>query len=112
MKILVQATFAACLVSSTALAQVPALSTSWAHMTLSLEACVDRAERALRQHAFGRIERIRESVFGDTKDGRSQAVIRCAPDKQLAFFAMAGPHDREPELTKLINTLKATFGKL
>jgi hypothetical protein len=110
MKILVQTTFAACLVSSTALAQVPALSTSWANMTISQEDCLDRAEQALRQHAFRRIERIRESVFGDTKDGRSQAVIRCAPDKQIAFFAMAGPHDREPELTKLINALKTTFG--
>ena len=79
-------------------------------MTISQEDCLDRAEKALRQHAFRRIERIRESVFGDTKDGRSQAVIRCAPDKQIAFFAMAGPHDREPELTKLINALKTTFG--
>ena len=81
-------------------------------MTSSQEACLDKAERTLRQHAFNRIERIRESLFGDAKDGRSQVVIRCAAGKQVVFFAIAGPPDREPELTKLIDTLKATFGKL
>ena len=80
--------FAACLISSTAFAG-PSMSTKWNDTTLSLEQCKERAERALRDANFSGIKVLNYSVFGERGD--YSAMVRCATDKTMVFFAVAGP---------------------
>ena len=79
---------AACLISSAALAG-PSMSTKWNDTTLSLERCKERAERALRDANFSGIKVLNYSVFGERGD--YSAMVRCATDKTMVFFVVAGP---------------------
>jgi hypothetical protein len=78
----------ACLVSTAALAG-PSMSTKWTDTDLSLDRCKQRAERALRDAKFTGIKVLNYSVFAERGD--YSAMVRCATDKTMVFFAVAGP---------------------
>ncbi len=78
----------ACLVSTAALAG-PSMSTKWSNSTLNLDRCKSRAEEALRDAKFTGIKVLNYSVFAERGD--YSAMVRCATDKQLVFFVVAGP---------------------
>ncbi len=79
---------AACLVGSAALAG-PSMSTKWTNTTLPLDRCKSRAEGALRDAKFSGIKVLNYSVFAER--GAYSAMVRCATDKQMVFFVVAGP---------------------
>ncbi len=79
---------AACLVSSIALAG-PSMSTKWSNTTLSLDRCKSKAEDALRDANFKGIKVLNYSVFAER--GAYSAMVRCATDKTMVFFVVAGP---------------------
>ena len=78
----------ACLVSTAALAG-PSMSTKWSNSTLNLDRCKSRAEEALRDAKFTGIKVLNYSVFAERGD--YSAMVRCATDKQMVFFVVAGP---------------------
>jgi len=67
----------------------PSMSTKWNTTTLSLERCKARGEDALREAKFKGIKVLNYSVFGERGD--YSAMIRCATDKGVVFFVIAGP---------------------
>jgi hypothetical protein len=78
----------ACLVSTAALAG-PSMSTKWNNTDLSLDRCKSKAESALRDAGFKGIKVLNYSVFAEKGD--YSAMVRCATDKTMVFFAVAGP---------------------
>ncbi len=79
---------AAC--ATAALAAPPSMSTRWANMTLSTDACVQKARRAVRAEGFTKgFEVVSTTVFGERGD--YTAAVRCAVDKEIVFFVVAGP---------------------
>ena len=78
----------ACLVSTVAIAG-PSMSTKWNNTDLSLERCKQRAERALKDANFTGVKVLNYSVFAERGD--YSAMVRCATDKTMVFFAVAGP---------------------
>ena len=79
--------FTACLVSTTALAG-PSISTGET-MALPLDRCKSRAEGALRDAGFSGIKVLNYSVYAER--GAYSAMVRCATDKQMVFYVVAGP---------------------
>ena len=67
----------------------PSMSTKWNTTTMSLERCKARGEDALRDAKFRAIKVLQYSVFGERGD--YSAMIRCATDKGVVFFVVAGP---------------------
>jgi hypothetical protein len=113
MRFLAAAIWLICVAPTCALAQQqPALSSSWAETTVSQDACLERAEQAMRQLGWLRIERLTNigSVFADSKDKLYQIFIRCVAHKQVVFIAAAGPN--EAESTSLAMQARTTFEKL
>ncbi len=78
----------ACLVSTAALAG-PSMSTKWSNSDLSLDRCKSKAEEALREAGFRGIKVLNYSVFAERGD--YSAMVRCATDKTMVFFVVAGP---------------------
>ena len=78
----------ACLVSTAALAG-PSMSTKWSNTDLNLDRCKSRAEKALEDAGFKGIKVLNYSVFAERGD--YSAMVRCATDKQMVFFVVAGP---------------------
>jgi hypothetical protein len=65
------------------------MSTKWNNTTLPLDRCKARAEEALREAGFRGIKVLNFSVFAERGD--YSAMVRCATDKTMVFFAVAGP---------------------
>ena len=77
------------LLSGTAALAGPSMSTKWNTTTLSLERCKDRAEDSMREARFKGVKVLQYSVFGERGD--YSAMIRCATEKGVVFFVIAGP---------------------
>jgi hypothetical protein len=67
----------------------PSMSTRWNNTSLNLERCKARAEDALREAGFRDVKVLQFSVFGERGD--YSAMVRCATDKEVVFFVVAGP---------------------
>jgi hypothetical protein len=79
---------AASLISTAALAG-PSMSTKWNTTSLNLDRCKQRAEDALREAGFRSVKVLQFSVFAERGD--YSAMVRCATDKEVVFFVVAGP---------------------
>ena len=77
----------AVLVSTAAIAG-PSMSTKWSNTDLDLDRCKSRAERALKDAKFS-AKVLNYSVYGERGD--YSAMVRCATDKTMVFFVVAGP---------------------
>ncbi len=78
----------ACLVSTAAFAG-PSMTTKWSNTDLNLDRCKSRAQKALEDDGFKGIKVLNYSVFAERGD--YSAMVRCATDKTMVFFAVAGP---------------------
>jgi hypothetical protein len=67
----------------------PSMTTKWNTTTMNLERCKSRGEDALRDARFRGVKVLQYSVFGERGD--YSAMIRCATDKGVVFFVVAGP---------------------
>jgi hypothetical protein len=81
----------------------PAVTTQWTDTNLSQDECLERAERALQDTRYGRIEKVGQSRFATRGD--YTASIRCVTSKNIVFFLIAGPsRDRTSgDMDKLYN---------
>ncbi|OUD13957.1 hypothetical protein [Thioflexithrix psekupsensis] len=78
------------MLSGVVYADAPYIWNGWQDSKLTLEQCLNRAELAIRQAEFTQDVAITtSSVFG--VNGQYRATIRCAPDKEVVFFVVAGP---------------------
>ena len=77
------------MLGGTAAVAGPSMSTKWTTTTLSLDRCKSRGEDALRDAKFKGVKVPQYSVFGERGD--YSAMIRCATDKGVIFFVVAGP---------------------
>lgn len=57
--------------------------------TITQAMCLARAETAITQTGFGKIERTEQSRYGSTDD--YTAAIRCIIDKDIVILTVAGP---------------------
>ena len=73
----------------------PAMNIGWADWSTSQEACVKRASDKLRNSGFTtRFEVInKRTIFGER--GSYTAGIRCAAEKNVAFFVVSGPDTKQ-----------------
>ena len=78
----------ACLIATAAFAG-PSMSTKWSDSSLNLDRCKNKAHKALDEAGFKGIKVLQFSVFAERGD--YSAMVRCATDKELVFFAVAGP---------------------
>ena len=74
---------------STAAVAGPSMSTKWGNTGLPLDRCKSRAEDALREAGFRGIKVLNYSVFAERGD--YSAMVRCATDKTMVFYVVAGP---------------------
>ncbi len=76
--------------ATAALATAPSMSTRWTNMALATDACVEKARRAVRDEGFTKnFEVVNTTVFGERGD--YTAAVRCAAEKEVVFFVVAGP---------------------
>jgi hypothetical protein len=89
-------------------ADAPALNTSWLQFRMSQAECMDRASAALRATGTDtHLEVVRESTRGERGD--YIGLVQCAEKAKVAFFAVAGPEDKE--CSELGKSLEDEFKK-
>jgi hypothetical protein len=82
------------LVIATAAWAGPSMSTRWTSTTLDKDACIERAKRAVRDSGFTKnFELVNTTVFGER--GAYTSGVRCAVEKEIVFFVVAGPQAKE-----------------
>jgi hypothetical protein len=66
----------------------PALASRWLETRMSQEACLARAEQALRKSGFSAIEPTRESRYGVNND--YTLAVRCIASNHMIVFMASG----------------------
>jgi len=67
----------------------PALASRWLETRMSQEACLTRAEQALRKSGFSALEATRESRYGVNND--YTLAVRCITSNKMIVFMAPGP---------------------
>jgi hypothetical protein len=73
----------------------PAVSTRWNNVRMSQDQCLRKAEDAIRQAGFGRLERTEQSRYGTRGD--YTAAVRCVSENNIVFFIASGPSRGEAD---------------
>ena len=72
----------------------PSMSTRWSSTTLDKDECIERAKSAVRNSGFTKnFEVVNTTVFGER--GAYTSGVRCAVEKEIVFFVVAGPQAKE-----------------
>lgn len=91
---------------SAALAQYPIIFNHVKDTNLSQGRCIDNAGAAMKRAGFTeRFEFLRTGAFA--VKGQYSAIIRCAADNRIVFFAVAGPENKTVE--NLVVRLRNSF---
>src|SRR5262245_34983375 len=92
---LVAACIACAVTTATAAVAGPSMSSAWLEITISQDDCVKQGSAAVRKTSFNtRFEVVANaSVFGERGD--YTALVRCAADKGIAYFVVAGPRSAD-----------------
>lgn len=94
--------------TSQAMAEGPAISTKWLDLTVTQDACLSKAEAAIRTAGFDNLERTQQSRYG-TADGYTGAV-RCISDKAIVMFVVSGTNRGAAERASM-ELFKAFVGR-
>ena len=81
------------------------VSTSWANIDITQEACLARAEKAISSSGFSPKQKLVQSRFGVVDD--YTVVVRCISDKSMVFFVVAGP--KSDVVDKYLTALEGGF---
>lgn len=93
--------------SAQAQSKIPSITSLWDDMRLSQRECNQRAEQAMRNSGFTRIETIGQTTFGDRTD--YQVGFRCVESKGIYYIFGGGPD--EPVVRRYIDELKGAFAR-
>jgi hypothetical protein len=80
------------------------ISSNWQDTSLSQDVCLDRAERAIKKSDFKALSHTKYSRHGTR--GEYTVQLRCAVDKGIVIFMVAGPSNRTAEY---LDTLTNNF---
>jgi hypothetical protein len=82
---------AGAMASMTAEGGGPSMSSSWVSITSSQDECVKRATQSIRNNSFNSNFEVlgNSSIYGERGD--YTALVRCAADKGIVYFVVAGP---------------------
>jgi hypothetical protein len=85
------AALAALVPSATKVDAGPSMSSAWLAITVSQDECIRRGSTTMKDRDFEtRFEVLgNTSIYGELKD--YTALIRCAADKGIVYFVVAGP---------------------
>lgn len=69
----------------------PSMSSAWLSITISQDECIRKGTRSIREQSFNtRFEVLgNSSIYGERGD--YTALVRCAADKGMVYFVVAGP---------------------
>src|SRR5450755_150934 len=69
----------------------PSMSSAWLAITINQDECVKRASQSIKDNSFNtRFEVLgNSSIYGELDD--YTALVRCAADKEIVYFVVAGP---------------------
>lgn len=69
----------------------PSMSSAWLTITIDQDECIRRGTASMRDRTFTtRFEILQNaSIFGERGD--YTALVRCAADKRIVYFVVAGP---------------------
>src|SRR5262245_19366635 len=69
----------------------PSMSSAWLSITIDQDECIKRASASMKDQSFNtRFEVLgNSSIYGERGD--YTALVRCAADKNIAYFVVAGP---------------------
>ncbi len=93
--------------SAHAQSKIPSITSLWDETRLSQRECNQRAEQAMRNAGFTRIETIGQTTFGDRTD--YQVGFRCVESKGIYYIFGGGPD--EPVVRRYIDELKNAFNR-
>ncbi len=95
------------IVIATAAIAGPSMSSNWLDITISQDLCVEKGQRTLRQNSFTtRLETLNNrSIYGERGD--YTALVRCAAEKQIAYFVVSGPQAKLT--TKYVDAIRDEF---
>jgi hypothetical protein len=89
-----------------AFAEYPIIFNHIKDTDLSQVECVDNSGDALKRSGFSEnFEFLRDGAFGVR--GQYSAIVRCASNKRVVFFAVAGPENKKAE--ELVVRLRNSF---
>src|SRR5262249_44320720 len=73
------------------LAAGPSMSSAWLSITLEQDACISTGTTAMKDESFESNFEVlgNSSIYGELDD--YTALIRCAADKAIVYFVVAGP---------------------
>lgn len=91
-----------------AMAEGPAVSTKWLDLAVTQDACLTKAEAAIKAAGFNNPERTQQSRYG-TVEGYTGAV-RCIPEKSIVMFVVSGPNRGTAERASM-ELFKAFVGR-
>jgi hypothetical protein len=83
----------------------PAVTTEWIEAKLSLDACKDRVNSAIRGAGVRDVDPKQYTVFAHAGD--YTLAVRCMPDQGVVFFIASGPRLKEAD--KLLDDVLAAF---
>jgi hypothetical protein len=69
----------------------PSMSSAWLAITINQDACIKRGSQSVQDNSFNtRFEVLgNSSIYGER--GEYTALVRCAADKGMVYFVVAGP---------------------
>ena len=94
---------------STVRAIGPCMSSAWLVITITQDECIKRGSSSMRDHSFNtRFEVLgNSSIYGERSD--YTALVRCAADKGIVYFVVAGPHPQGAICSKYMNAIRDNF---
>lgn len=90
-----------------ATAAAPSMSSSWVTIEITQDECVKQASAAVKRQGFGtNFEALGNStIYGE--HGNYTVLVRCAADKKIVFFVVAGP--KVDQCSRSMNAIKDDF---
>ena len=104
-KFLAAAILGAAVLTSQAAVAGPAVTTEWIDAKLSLDACKDRVNSAIRAAGIRDVDPKQYTVFAHAGD--YTLAVRCMPEQGVVFFIASGPRLKEAD--KLLDDVLAAF---
>jgi|GEM_PF-2160693 len=90
-----------------AVAQAPSMSSAWLTIKLDQDACVKLGSEAMKSNGLTRAFEVlgNSSIYGEV--GSYTGLVRCAADKEIAYFVVAGPVGKE--CSRYMNAVRDYF---
>jgi hypothetical protein len=85
----------------------PSMSSAWLGITIGQDECIKKASASVKAESFNKNFEVlgNTSVYGERGD--YTALVRCAADKEIAYFVVAGP--KGAQASRYMNAMRDGF---